>query len=241
MMSGESEQKEKHTLTSNRKKILHTFIPVVVVLVLLAGLIYAWFFNQSDMETLLAIKSPSDISILGPNGEEMSSIDLNYTESDRSGDTVTVRRVFCVQTEADTHRLEIAHTTNLKGLTFQLYKVSSDGTETVTDGGDTYRYDATPIKGEYINAGSNGNDTANYKYATGKYHQNNYDSTKEDQVQIHAEPVYWLANGNLTTEKTESITDGNKTYYRTYYVCEVSWTETTKETDVFYILAENAQ
>ncbi len=236
MMSGESEEKRKNTLTSKKKKMLYTLISTGVVLILLAGLIYAWFVNQSDMETLLAIKPPSDISILGPNGEEMSFIDLNYTDNDRTGNTVTVRRVFCVQTAADEHRLEIAHTTNLKGLQFKIYKVSENGTESVTDGGYTYQYNQTPVDGSYINVANSGNDTVNYKYADNTYHKNNYNTY--DWVQIHAEPVYWLATGNLPTDKTNSFTDGNMQYYRTYYVCEVSWTETTKETDVFYILAE---
>ena len=33
----------------------------------------------------------------------------------------------------------------------------------------------------------------------------------------------------------------NGTMYRTYYVCEVSWTETEKETDIFYILSKIAE
>ena len=58
-------------------------------------------------------------------------------------------------------------------------------------------------------------------------------------VQIHAEPVYWLSSQSLATNKTNSIKNGKT--YRTYYVCEVSWTETKKETDIFYILAKIAE
>ena len=148
-----------------------------------------------------------------------------------------MKRVFCVQTSANKHWLEIAHTTNLKGLTFNIYKVSGDGTETVTDEGYTYKYDKTAIDGSYLNLKSD-KPGSDYKYANNTYHDKNYEGINNKQVQIHAEPVYWLASQPLETNKTNSIKNG--TMYRTYYVCEVSWTETEteKETDIFYILAK---
>lgn len=236
-MSNDSKEKQdKDNLTAKKKKFRYTLFSTILVLILFAALVGAWFYYQSDMGTLLAIKEPSDISILGPDGAEMSSIDLNYTEDEKIGDQVTVKRVFCVQTSADKHRLEIAHTTNLKGLTFNIYKVSDNGTETVTDEGHTYKYDKTAIDGSYLNLNSD-KTGADYKYANNTYHEKNYET--DDLVQIHAEPVYWLASQPLTTNKTNSIKNGKT--YRTYYVCEVSWTETTKETDIFYILAKIAE
>mgnify|MGYP006896567316 FL=1 len=236
-MSNDSKEKQdKDNLTAKKKKFRYTLFSTILVLILFAALVGAWFYYQSDMGTLLAIKEPSDISILGPDGAEMSSIDLNYTEDEKTGDQVTVKRVFCVQTSAAKHRLEIAHTTNLKGLTFNIYKVSDNGTETVTDEGHTYKYDKTAIAGSYLNLDKTDSD---YKYANNTYHNKNYEGINNKQVQIHAEPVYWLANQPLDTNKTNSIKNG--TMYRTYYVCEVSWTETEKETDIFYILAKIAE
>lgn len=235
-MSNDSKEKQdKDNLTAKKKKFRYTLFSTILVLILFAALVGAWFYYQSDMGTLLAIKEPSDISILGPDGAEMSSIDLNYSKDEKTGDRVTVKRVFCVQTSAAKHWLEIAHTTNLKGLTFNIYKVSNDGTETVTDEGHTYRYDKTAIVGSYLNLNPD-KTGSDYKYANDTYHDKNYE--RNDQVQIHAEPVYWLASQSLDTNKTNSIKNG--TMYRTYYVCEVSWTETEteKETDIFYILAK---
>ena len=234
-MSNDSKEKQdKDNLTAKKKKFRYT----ILVLILFAALVGAWFYYQSDMGTLLAIKEPSDISILGPDGSEMSSIDLNYTEDEKTGDRVTVKRVFCVQTSAAKHRLEIAHTTNLKGLTFHIYKVSDNGTETVTDEGYTYNYDKTAIDGSYLNLNSN-KPGSDYKYANNTYHNKNYED--KDKVQIHAEPAYWLVTQPLDTNKTNPISIKNGTMYRTYYVCEVSWTETEKETDIFYILAKIAE
>ncbi len=240
-MSNDSKEKQdKDNLTAKKKKFRYTLFSTILVLILFVALVGAWFYYQSDMGTLLAIKEPSDISILGPDGAEMSSIDLNYTEDEKTGDRVTVKRVFCVQTSAAKHLLEIAHTTNLKGLTFNIYKVSDNGTETVTDEGHTYKYNRTAIGGSYLNLNSDkiGSD---YKYADNTYHDKNYEGINKDQVQIHAEPVYWLASQPLDTNKTNSISIKNEKTYRTYYVCEVSWTETSKETDIFYILAKIAE
>ena len=238
-MSNDSKEKQdKDNLTAKKKKFRYTLFSTILVLILFAALVGAWFYYQSDMGTLLAIKEPSDISILGPDGAEMSSIDLNYTEDEKTGDQVTVKRVFCVQTSADKHWLEIAHTTNLKGLTFNIYKVSDNGTETITDEGHTYKYDKTAIDGSYLNLNS-GKPGSDYKYANNTYHEKNYESITNDQVQIHAEPVDWLSSQALATNKTNSIKNGKT--YRTYYVCEVSWTETKKETDIFYILAKIAE
>lgn len=238
-MSNDSKEKQdKDNLTAKKKKFRYTLFSTILVLILFAALVGAWFYYQSDMGTLLAIKEPSDISILGPDGSEMSSIDLNYTEDEKTGDRVTVKRVFCVQTSAAKHRLEIAHTTNLKGLTFNIYKVSDNGTETVTDEGYTYNYDKTAIDGSYLNLNSN-KPGSDYKYANNTYHNKNYED--KDKVQIHAEPAYWLVTQPLDTNKTNPISIKNGTMYRTYYVCEVSWTETTKETDIFYILAKIAE
>lgn len=236
-MSNDSKEKQdKDNLTAKKKKFRYTLFSTILVLILFAALVGAWFYYQSDMGTLLAIKEPSDISILGPDGAEMSSIDLNYTEDEKTGDQVTVKRVFCVQTSANKHRLEIAHTTNLKGLTFNIYKVSDNGTETVTDEGHTYKYDKTAIAGSYLNLDKTDSD---YKYANNIYHDKNYED--KDKVQIHAEPAYWLVSQPLDTNKTNPISIKNGTMYRTYYVCEVSWTETEKETDIFYILAKIAE
>ena len=186
------------------------------------------------MATLMPIKEPSNITILGPNGSELTSLDLNYTAADKNGNTVTVRRVICVQSAADKFKLEIAHTTNLKGLTFKLYPVSSNG----TDSGYTYSYNAAnPIEGTYINL----DHEKDYKYANTSKHNNNYGDYQS--VQKHAEPLYWLTsqplNADKSTVENQVMIDGVQNH-RTYYVCEVTWTETTKETDIFYILAQTA-
>lgn len=232
--------KETKTKTPTKKKLIISIVAILAVAVLIAGLAYAWFYNETDMATLMKISPPSNISILGPNGSEMISLDLNYTAADKDPNgKVTVRRVICVQSEADVvhhYNLEIVHTTNLKGLTFNLYPTSESGAQTVTDGGYRYNYDTNLIGGNYINQSSTVND--DYRYANDSQHSTNYKAY--NNVQSHAEPLYWLVNNPLSPAgKTEDqVTIEDKTYNRTYYVCEVTWTEITKETDIFYILAK---
>ena len=71
--------------------------------------------------------------------------------------------------------------------------------------------------------------------------------------------MYWLA-GNSGDEKYVSVADRSqivttvtsksekqfdpakqveKTYYKTYYIIEITWQENSKETDLFYIMAQN--
>lgn len=222
-----------------KKKLIISVAAILAVAALIAGLTYAWFYNQTDMATLMKISPPSNISILGPNGSELDSLDLNYTSDNKDEDgKVTVRRVICVQSEksVQSFKLEIVHTTNLKGLTFNLYPVAENGSESVTDSGATYKYNpALLIAGKYLNLDVL---SGNYKYANNDQHSTNYNTYSN--VQSHAEPLYWLANTPLLADTRTTVTIENKKYYRTFYVCEVSWTETTKETDIFYVLAQTA-
>lgn len=231
----------------NTKKIIlvRFIVSTVVVLALLLAISYAWFTDEADMATLIEVNSPSQVSVLGPHGQDMESIDMGYTDSDKEGDRVTIRRVISVSNSADSHQLEIAHTTNLRNLTFTLYKAtelgkadSDTGTETrdantVVDKGYKYTYsDADKINGSYINL----KDTSgNYKFADETKHSVNFDT---NNVQAHAEPIYWLSSGDLTSDANNG-NENVKSKNLTYYVVEISWDETTKETDIFYIFAQN--
>lgn len=231
---------EKHISKkqSNQKKIIYSILAVIVIGALLIGFSRAWFYNQMDMETLMEIKPPANIAILGPDGSEMTSLDLNSADATPDADgKVTIRRVICVQSEADFHKLEIVHTTNLNGIEFKLYKAEKNDSGNITDQGKSFRYDVNNlIAGHYVNKRES---TSTYKYANNNKHEQNFEDN--DKVQSHAEPLYWVTDNNLAASTSDNVIIDEKRNHRTYYVCEVSWTETTKETDVFYILAETAQ
>ena len=99
-MSEEIEMQDKQTKkTVNRKKLYYSIAALVVVAVLLVGFSFAWFFNKTDMATLMPIKEPSNITILGPNGSELTSLDLNYTAADMEP-TVDIRTVTTLQIQS---------------------------------------------------------------------------------------------------------------------------------------------
>ena len=232
------EQCEKEKKNKERKMLVRLAVAAIVVLLLVLGLSLAWFVNQNNIETLLEVRPPAEIAIRGPHGEALTELDMSYTDADKSGDKVTIRRVISISSETEKHKLEIMHTTNLKGLTFKIYPATenaSTGGDTVKDGKYSYTYDkSNPLKGAYINQK---NEAAEYKYASGSYHSRNFDSYSN--VQTHAEPIYWLADEEQIGIERDQNTTTVKDKYLNYYVVEISWTETTKETDLFYLLAKN--
>ena len=74
----------------------------------------------------------------------------------------------------------------------------------------------------------------------------------DDSVNSYAYPLYWIAEPCTSSElvssrKVQTIEKSefdvaskrNITFYYTYYYLEISWKETTRETDCFYLLARN--
>ena len=76
----------------------------------------------------------------------------------------------------------------------------------------------------------------NYSYANDKEHAVNFD--EGDKVQVHAEPLYWVS-GALTADELTGSNPNVKSKYLTYYVIDITWKDTTKETDIFYVFAQN--
>ena len=231
-------KKKKPTDKRNKKITLISFaIATITVLGLIIGLSYGWFFYQAEISTLVTISEPSAITIGGPHGDSMTALDLSYTDDDKNTDgSVTIRRVLSVSSRDSQHKLEIVHTTNMKGLTFNLYSATEEtGGGNISEGGYSYSYDSKkPISGSYLN---NLEKNTDYKYANESQHSVNY--AEDDSVQIHAEPLYWLvANALDATPKEETSKVTAEQEYLTYYVLEITWKETTKETDLFYVLAK---
>lgn len=245
----ETKTEKKEQKAHSKRKLIASASVTAVVLALVIGLSYAWFFNQSNIATLISISPPAPIAIKGPHGNSLTSLDLTYTDAEKDENKkVTIKRVISIENDGSRHKIEIVHTTNLKGLTFKLYSAeegtgnSVETSGTVTDGGYTYTYNTTPIPGNYINIEEN--ETGEYKSANNTKHNQNYEDG--DSVQKHAEPIYWVttnwldASSALVAQDVSSGDNAEETQmHRTYYVLEISWTETEKETDIFYVLATN--
>lgn len=72
----------------------------------------------------------AELKVLGPNATATEQIDLSYNPEygdTKTGNTVTLKRAFCVQTGGDGFELQLANTTNITGLTIELYKAEDTG------------------------------------------------------------------------------------------------------------------
>ena len=58
--------KKKDQTKHSKRRLIISAAATAVVLALVIGLSYAWFFNQSNIATLISIAPPSPIAIKGP-------------------------------------------------------------------------------------------------------------------------------------------------------------------------------
>lgn len=205
---------------------LRALLTGALTLALLAGVTAAWFAaSEHRVATLMGVQPPENIDIWEPDQDEPLRLDLHYTDADKTGGTVTVKRLFRVHNrDAGGYRLEIAHTTNLEKLDFRLYAASqaaAGAAGTVTDKGVTCAYgDEIPLTALNRAAG-----TGDYYHATKAYHSLNYG--EYSRVQEHAEPLYRISD-EITAQPA-------------YFILEITWTEVDeKETDLIYLLATQA-
>ena len=231
------DREEKQNSKGRQQRRLALIVGTVCIVVV--GITGAWLVNRANIATLFTVSKPSTIAVKGPNGEEMAQLDLSYTDADKDENgKVTIKRVVSVVSDQPEHKIEIAHTTNLKGLNFEVHK-ATDVTKDSATGQYNYKV-SEQISGEYLNRDKD-KSTNDYNYAVDNHaadsrHDANYSDYQN--VQSHAEPLYWLETG--TTKVTAKNTDG---LYLQNYVITISWIETgsTKETDLFYVLAKNIE
>lgn len=231
------DREEKQNSKGRQQRRLALIVGAVCSVVV--GITGAWLVNRANIATLFTVSKPSTIAIKGPNGEEMAQLDLSYTDADKDKNgKVTIRRVISVVSDQSEHKIEIAHTTNLKGLNFEVH-MATDVTKDSTTGQYAYTI-SKQISGEYLNRDKD-KSTHDYNYAVNNNaadsrHDSNYSDYQN--VQPHAEPLYWLETN--TTKVSDKNADG---LYLQNYVITISWIETgsTKETDLFYVLAKNIE
>lgn len=237
-MAGKAEKREKKNM--DRRKLVYMILVCAVLMTAIVAVTFAWFSSKSDIATLVQVNAPSKIAVLGPHGSAQTSIDMTYTDDDVTVDedgtkTVHIQRVISVSSEMGEQQLEIAHTTNLRGLEFNVYAAEETEDGSISAGGFKYQYDKnSPIQGTFLNKGT-GNDP-NYSYANDKEHAVNFN--EGDKVQVHAESLYWVS-GALTANELTGSNPNVKSKYLTYYVIDITWKDITKETDIFYVFAQN--
>lgn len=162
----------RNWIENHRAQALAVLI-LLAAIVLIIGLSLSWFVGSKSLSTVGKIQTPAQLKIMGPNQTSIEPIEISYDESrgdvKNSNGTVTVRRAFCVQSDNDNDpaaggqafELQIANTTNITGLTINVYHVTvnnpndKNGTVVGLDGlNRTYSWSkksSTPIEFAFIN------------------------------------------------------------------------------------------
>lgn len=216
-------------MQKEKRRMMWVVLAVLVTLLSAVGLTYAWMAQRASMTTLLTITPPDTITIIPTrkDGSPMTELDLDYDEkSDQKDDdgTIHIYRPVCIKSTEPVHQLEIVHTTNLNDLDFKIYPAKKN------DSGISYNPE------QYL-SGAYKNQDGTAKLAKEEALEN-YSSTA-DVADRNAYPLYWVTGDcDADLQNQETGADG-KTNYNTYYILEISWKVETKETDLFYIMAQN--
>lgn len=229
---------------SNHRRESLAIMGLAAVLLVVLGFTLGWFVDANRGSTVGKIKEPAELKVLGPNATATEQIDLSYNpeyDDTKTGNTVTLKRPFCVQTGGDGFELQLANTTNIEGLTIELYKAENAGLGDMPDvsgtaGGEPYKWKASGAdlltSFAFINK-------ANNDLATEPDAGANDPTFKDYQsVQRNARPLYRYKEfdkGELNA-KTLSDANGNDTLN---FIIKLSWDESAKETDVIYLIARN--
>lgn len=219
---------------------------MVVMLFSVVSFSFAWLMKWHRLNTVSVLQIPSKISISGANRSEMQKISLELTGDDiQSGNKVTIRRVFCIES-TDDYLLEVAHTTNIKNMEILIFPVSNQNSEpdkksgsvqgTDIEAGRVFYYDpdGESLQGSYLNETNT--------IANNTLHDQTYASG--DTVQQNAEPLYWLTEQAEDHDKDGysrkgKAADGVTNIYYRYYVLQLSWDVDQAETDIVYLLASH--
>lgn len=229
---------------SNHRRESLAIMGLAAVLLVVLGFTLGWFVDANRGSTVGKIKEPAELKVLGPNATATEQIDLSYNPEygdTKTGNTVTLKRAFCVQTGGDGFELQLANTTNIEGLTIELYKAENAGL------GDTPDVSGTAGSRSYSWKASGADLLTSFKFIN---KANNDLATEPDagasdptfkdyqSVQRNARPLYRykVFGESELNAKTLNDTNGNDTLN---FIIKLSWDESAKETDVIYLIARN--
>lgn len=232
---------------SNHRRESLAIMGLAAVVLVLLGFTLGWFVDANRGSTVGKIKGPAELKVLGPNATATEQIDLSYNPKygdTKTGNTVTLKRPFCVQTGGDGFELQLANTTNIKGLTIELYKAENTGPVDTPDvrgtaGGKSYSWRAsgTDLLASFtpINIADDG-----LAIETDVTTTDSSDQTFEryDKIQRNARPLYRYKEFGKSELNAKTL-DGSSGNDTLNFIIKLSWDESAKETDVIYLIARN--
>lgn len=248
-----------HDWVENHRAQTLAVLVLLAAIIFIIGLTMTWFVSGKSLSTVGKIQTPAKLKIMGPNQTSIEPIEISYDETrgdvKNSNGTVSVRRAFCVKSNNDesnggqAFELQVANTTNIKGLDIKVYKVedtTASGTGHVAglDGaGNRYAWtkasEVTPFKP--INA-----DPADKSLAK-DLEENDPTYQKYKNVQKNARPLYRYHKFDKSeldgyNKATDTANDA------TNFIIECTWNpgvvtegntkvSNVKETDMVYLIA----
>ena len=128
-----------HDWVENHRAQTLAVLVLLAAIIFIIGLTMTWFVSSKSLSTVGKIQTPAQLKIMGPNQTSIEPIEISYDES--RGDvknidgTVSIRRAFCVKSNNDesneggqAFELQVANTTNIRGLVIKVYKVKDTTT-----------------------------------------------------------------------------------------------------------------
>lgn len=124
-----------HDWVENHRAQTLAVLVLLAAIIFIIGLTMTWFVNSKSLSTVGKIQTPAQLKIMGPNQTSIEPIEISYDESrgdvKNSNGTVAIRRAFCVKSNNDesddggqAFELQVANTTNIKGLVIKVYRVT---------------------------------------------------------------------------------------------------------------------
>ena len=233
--------------TSNHRRESLAIMGLAAVLFVVLGFTLGWFVDANRGSTVGKIKEPAELKVLGPNATATEQIDLSYNPEygdTKTGNTVTLKRPFCVQTGGDGFELQLANTTNIKGLTIELYKAGDTPAPQAPDvsgtaGGKSYRWktSGTDLLTDFKFINKADDDLATEADVTAS---DSSDQTfgRYGNIQRNARPLYRYKVFDKTELNAKTL-DGSTGNDTLNFIIKLSWDESAKETDVIYLIARN--
>lgn len=246
-----------HDWVENHRAQTLAVLVLLAAIIFIIGLTMTWFVSGKSLSTVGKIQTPAQLKILGPNQTSIEPIEISYDESrgdvKNTDGTVSVRRAFCVKSNNDENNggrafeLQVANTTNIKGLVIKVYKAndttaSGAGDVAGLDGaGKKYAWtrasEVTPFN--LINADPKDKSLAKDLEQVDPTYQ------EYKNVQKNARPLYRY---HKFKQKDLDGWNGTKANDATNFIIECTWNpgivteggtrvSNIKETDMVYLIA----
>lgn len=91
---------ERKMAKRKRARLLYGVIALAVGVAVFAGVTLAWFYNGLDIETLISLQAPSNISILEPDqNKALETISLTGGSEQKEDGKVSLKKVFRVKSK----------------------------------------------------------------------------------------------------------------------------------------------